>query len=205
MVDPVTLVPVILAAVQLIVSAALKARQNKVDCLELAKRTQTLAHVLPSFECAAAKDRATALVLERLKDVVHEALKLIESCQGRGFLSKGAQLNSVGQRINNCILELSLIGAARTNNGGTAAAVNVPAQTSVHVHHYHGSYHQAQGGAAPYANVAWPPMPQGYYHQPTGYPPYYAASAAPLGSNPSSSFALPTVNKFVKDIYHIFR
>jgi hypothetical protein len=220
-VDPLSVVTAILTVVHLIRSAASTASQNKDKCLELAERVKTLGDILPSFAHpgGAPNDAATVQVLERLRETVGQALTLIESCKSARMFSgskKAGELDGVDKRINNCIMDLNLISQARTNNAPAAGAGKVPAQTS-----YHSSYYQAQGAAST-AHVAWPPtpqhaawgtpqpQPQGYYHQPPGYghwapgPAHYPASPAPSGSNLSSHFTLPTVNKVFKRVYNKF-
>jgi hypothetical protein len=194
MVDPLGLVTAILTAVQLIRSAASTASQNKEKCLELAERVKNLGDVLPSFAHAAANDAATARVLERLKDAVGEALTLIQSCKSAGTFSgkyssrKAGDLDSVDKRINNCIMDLSLINQARMNIGAAAGDGKVPAaQTGAHVDH-HSSYYQAQGGGASTAHVASPPTPTlqhawrtppSYYQQPPPTPTLQHAWSTP--------------------------
>jgi hypothetical protein len=196
MVDPLSLVTAILTAVQLIRSAASTASQNKEKCLELAERVKNLGDVLPSFAHAAANDAATARVLERLKDAVGEALTLIQSCKSAGTFSgkyssrKAGDLDSVDKRINNCIMDLSLINQARMNGGAAAGNGDgkVPAaQAGAHVDH-HSSYYQAQGGGASTAHVASPPTPTlqhawstppSYYQQPPPTPTLQHAWSTP--------------------------
>ncbi|CAM0952922.1 unnamed protein product [Alopecurus aequalis] len=269
--DPLSVVGAILTVVQLIGSAAATASQNKQKCLDLAERAQNLADLLPSLTHGALSDATAARVLERLKDAVSEALKLIEACQSGGVFTKysttkGAELDSVDKRINNCIMDLTLIGQARahtttsTVNKVTAAAP-APAQTYVHVDHA-AYYHQAQGGgastapgpapaqthvhvdhaayyhhaqgASSSAHGGWAPpppspslqhsgsAPPGYYQyqQPSGpgyaqfpaspAPYYYAASPRPSyhaappnrsGSDLSTFYTLPTVNKMFKRVF----
>uniref|UniRef100_A0ACD5YEU7 Uncharacterized protein n=1 Tax=Avena sativa TaxID=4498 RepID=A0ACD5YEU7_AVESA len=210
MVDPLSVVTAILTVAQLIRSAASTASQNKSKCLEVAERANNLAYILPCF--AHTNDAATARVLERLRDAVGEALRLVRSCQGGvGGMFNGskraAQLDGVDKQINNCIMDLNLISQARANGGKPAAA----AQTGVHVD-YHSSYYQAHGGGASTAHVVWtPPTPQhawstpqhGYYQPPPGYAPYQAYYPAPSasGSNLSSLYTLPTVNKIFKHMF----
>ena len=111
--DPLSVVGAILTVVQLINSAASTASQNKVKCLELAERAKNLGEILPGLAQAAASDAAAARVLERLKDAVEQALKLVKSCQSGGLFSgkhgKAAELDGVDKRINNCIMDITLI------------------------------------------------------------------------------------------------
>jgi hypothetical protein len=215
-VDPLSVVTAILTVVHLIRKAASTASQNKDKCLELAERVKTLGDILPSFAHpggGAPDDAATAPVLERLRDAVGQALTLIESCKSARMFSgsrKAGELDGVDKRINNCIMDLNLISQARMNSVPAAAdAGKVPAQTS-----YHSSYYHAQGAAST-AHVVWPPTPQhaawgtpqGYYHQPPNYgqwapsPAHYPACPAPSGSNLSSLYTLPTVNKIFKRVF----
>ncbi|KAM0885010.1 hypothetical protein ACQ4PT_030621 [Festuca glaucescens] len=168
MVDPLSLVGLIIEVVKQIASAAARASQNKHKCSELAQRANNLAAVLPSLaECA--NDMATARVLERLKDALGDALRLIQSCRRGGLFScycfsrKATKLDNVDRCINNCILDLNL--------------------------NSHSSHHQAQGGASSAFNVQLVP---------------YAAAPAPSGSDHSSLYTLPTLNKAFKRVYDAF-
>ncbi|CAM0952923.1 unnamed protein product [Alopecurus aequalis] len=218
MVDPLSVVGTILTVVQLIGSAASTASQNKHKCLELAERAKNLGEILPSLAQAAAYDPATARVLERLRDAVSEALRLIQSCQSGGIFSgkygsgKGAELDSVDKRINNCIMDLTLIAQTRAHTttstvNHVAAAGPAPAQTHVHVDHA-SYYHQAQGGAwappSPSLQHTWSAPPAPGYYQPPGYAhwvPSSPAPPAPSGSNLSSLYTLPTANKIFNRVF----
>ncbi|XP_020162021.1 uncharacterized protein [Aegilops tauschii subsp. strangulata] len=210
MVDPVSLVGMILTMVQLIASAAETARQNKKKCWELAQRACTLANVLPDYKYPAANDQETEIVLRRLKETLDEALTLIQSCQTVTVFSrsrKAAELDGVNRKINDCITDLNFIRQARTNHLTAASPVSFPAQT-----YDHGSYYQYQaqgaGGASSSACVGYPP-PQ---HAPvnvhwTPAPSPYHASPAPSASgyNLSSFYTLPTVNKIFDRVCNGFR
>lgn len=156
MIDPLSLVGLILTMVQLIAKEAETARQNKKKCLDLAERARTLANVLPSYGYPAVKDEDTERVLRRLKEALDETLTLIQSCQTVSICSrnrKAAELDGVNGKINDCIRDLNFIRNARTNQ--VAAASSVPAQT-----YDHGSYNQYQaqagGGASSSACVGYP-------------------------------------------------
>ncbi|KAE8810449.1 hypothetical protein D1007_12653 [Hordeum vulgare] len=198
MIDPLSLVGLILTMVQLIAKEAETARQNKKKCLDLAERARTLANVLPSYEYPAVKDEDTERVLRRLKEALDETLTLIQSCQTVSICSrnrKAAELDGVNGKINDCIRDLNFIRNARTNQ--VAAASSVPAQT-----YDHGSYNQYQaqggGGASSSACVGYPPpqyAPVNVHWTPAPSP--YHASPAPSASgyNLSSLYTLPTINK----------
>jgi hypothetical protein len=185
MVDPLSLVGLIIQVVKQIASAAETASQNKHKCLELAKRAKNLAAVLPKFEHAAANDSATAGVLERLKDALGEALLLIQSCQhGRLLFAihcsrKATKLDNVDKCINNCIMDLNL--------------------------NSHSLYYEAQGGGAASSCVGHPPPQHATVNvQWFPGPDPYAASPAPSGSNLSSPYTFPTVKKVIKRVYDKF-
>jgi hypothetical protein len=173
MVDPLSLVGLIIQVVKQIASAAETASQNKHKCLELAKRAKNLAAVLPKFEHAAANDSATAGVLERLKDALGEALLLIQSCQHGRLLSaihcsrKATKLDNVDKCINNCIMDLNL--------------------------NSHSLYYEAQGGASS-SCVQWFPGPDPYAASP-------APSGSNL-SSPYTFPTVKKVFKRVYDKFH---
>ncbi|CAM0947301.1 unnamed protein product [Alopecurus aequalis] len=204
MVDPVSLVGMILTVVQLIAKAASTARQNKSKCLELADRASTLANVLPNSTYAAANDMATASVLHKLKVALDEAFVLIQSCQTGSIWfrvfsrsQKATELQAVNGRINDCITDLKFIRDAHTHNGAAAAAGSVPAPT-----YDHGSYYQAQGNASStYVNGY--PAPQYATVNAHWLPgPSTASPAPPSGySNLSNYCTLPTVNKFIDRVF----
>ena len=206
MVDPVRLVGMILTMVQLIASAAETARQNKKKCWELAQRACTLADVLPDHKYPAANDQETETVMRRLKETLHEALTLIQSCQTVTVFSrsrKAAELDGVNRKINDCITDLNFIRQVRTNHVAAAAPSAVPLPAQIYDH---GSYYQAQGGGG--ACVGYPP-PQ---HAPvnvhwTPAPSPYHASPAPSASgyNLYSLCTLPTVNKIFDSMCNGFR
>jgi hypothetical protein len=163
MIDPVTLVGLIVQVVKQIATAAETASQNKHKCLELAERANNMALALPKL-AERANDMATARVLERLKDALGEALRLIQSCQRRGCLfpgyyssSKATKLDNVDKSINNCIMDLNL--------------------------NSHSSHHQAQGGASSVC-VGVPPPQYATVNIQWASP--HAAAPAPSGSNLSS-------------------
>ncbi|VAH54957.1 unnamed protein product [Triticum turgidum subsp. durum] len=209
MVDPVSLVGMILTMVQLIASAAETARQNKKKCWELAQRACTLANVLPDYKYPAANDQETETVMRRLKETLDEALTLIQSCQTVTVFSrsrKAAELDGVNRKINDCITDLNFIRQVRTNHIAAPTFAPLPAQT-----YDHGSYYQAQGGggASSSACVGYPPPPQ---HAPvnvhwTPAPSPYHAYPAPSASgyNLSSLHTLPTVNKIFDSMCNGFR
>lgn len=120
MVDPESVVTEIVTVAQLIIRAASTVKQNKVKCLELADLAQTLSHA----SLAHANNAATVRVLERLRDAVDEALRLVCSCQSAGMFSggkKATELESVENRINNCIMYITFI-----RTGAPTAHVGVP-------------------------------------------------------------------------------
>ncbi|XP_044454369.1 uncharacterized protein [Triticum aestivum] len=212
MVDPVSLVGMILTMVQLIASAAETARQNKKKCWELAQRARTLANVLPDSKYPAANDQETETVMRRLEETLHEALTLIQSCQTVTVFSrsrKAAELDGVNRKINDCITDLNFIRQVRTNHVAAAApsAVPLPAQT-----YDHGSYYQYQaqggGGASSSACVGYPLTQHAPVnaHWTPAPPPYHASPAPPApGYNLSSFYTLPTVNKIFDRVCNGFR
>ncbi|XP_044454371.1 uncharacterized protein [Triticum aestivum] len=207
MVDPVSLVGMILTMVPLIARAADTAQQNKKKCRELAQRAGTLANVLPNYTYAAANDQDTARVLHTLKEALDEARTLIHSCQTRS--RKAAELDGVNAKINQCINDLNFIRNGRTNHVAAAGPVPLPAQT-----YDHGSYYQYQaqgaGGASSSACVGYPPpqhAPVNVHWTPAPSP-YHACPAAPStsGYNPSSLRTLfPTVSKVFDSMCNGFR
>ncbi|VAH54953.1 unnamed protein product [Triticum turgidum subsp. durum] len=210
MVDPVSLVGMILTMVQLIASAAETARQNKKKCWELAQRACTLANVLPDYKYPAANDQETETVMRRLKETLDEALTLIQSCQTVTVFSrsrKAAELDGVNRKINDCITDLNFIRQVRTNHIAAPTFAPLPAQT-----YEHGSYYQAQGGggASSSACVGYPPpqhAPVNVHWTPAPSPSPYHASQAPSASgyNLSSFYTLPTVNKIFDRVCNRFR
>lgn len=218
MVEPLSVVTTILSVVQLIGGAASTASRNKDKCLELADRVKSLGDVLPSL--AYYDDMGTARVMERLSDALGKALVLVQSCEAGGVFSgkygsnMAAELDGVGRRINNCIMDLGLIGQARANKGAAAAGLVPAAQTCEDLDS--GSYYQAPGGASgahvgsPSLQHATRSVSQGYNYQPHGAavnvpgpafytaspaPSVYTASPAPSGYDLSSFYTLPTLNK----------
>ncbi|CAM0952924.1 unnamed protein product [Alopecurus aequalis] len=212
MVEPVSVSMVtftILRVVPLICNAALKARQNREKCSELAARASNLEKALPSFTGAVAEnDEATAQGLARLNEALVRALRLIESCKAGGILRRinksktAADLDSVDRTINNCLTDLNFfsIAAHATSTHGVTPA----AQTYNHSSYHH---HQAQGGAPSLQHI-WGSPPAPCYYQPPGYThwvpspaPYYAASPAPSGSRLCSLFLLPIVSRIFERVF----
>ncbi|XP_047050618.1 uncharacterized protein LOC124655826 [Lolium rigidum] len=202
MVDPLSLVTAILTVVHLIGSAALTARQNKDKCMELARRTRNLSYGLPDYAKAAGNNMATVHGLERLRDALDEAFTIIKSCQESCILSgirssrRADNLDNVDRKITNCISDLNFFSLAPNqtmiaHNITAAGSVPGPAQT-----YDYASYYQAQGAPYSTACVGFPPpqyatMNMQWIPAPAPYTPAPARS----GSNLSTFYTLPTVNK----------
>ena len=214
MIDPVSLVGMILTMVQLIAKAAETAQQNKKKCRELAQRAGILTNVLPNYTYAAANDQHTARVLQTLKEALDEARTLIQSCQTRSMFNifsrsrKAAELDAVNGKINQCINDLNFIRNAPINHVAAASPVPLPAQA-----YDHGSYYQYQapgaGGASSSACVGYPPpqhAPVNVHWTPAPSP-YHASPAPPASGNNQSSLRtlFPTVNKVFDSMCNGFR
>nr|XP_051209111.1 uncharacterized protein LOC127326297 isoform X2 [Lolium perenne] len=201
-VDPVSLVTAILTVVHLIGSAALTARQNKDKCMELARRACNLSYGLPDYARVAGNNTATVHGLERLRDALDEACTVIKSCQESRILPgvfssrKADNLDNVDRKITNCLSDLNFFSlvpnqAMIAHNITAASSVPGPAQT-----YDYASYYQAQGAPYSTACVGFPPPQYATMNmQWIPAPAPYTPAPAPSGSNLSTFYTLPTVNK----------
>ncbi|KAM0878381.1 hypothetical protein ACQ4PT_034903 [Festuca glaucescens] len=206
MVDPLSLVTAILTVVNLIGSAALTARQNKDKCMELARRAWNLGCGLPDYARVAGNNTATVHGLERLRDALDEAFTVIKSCQESCILSgvfssrKADNLDNVDRKITNCLSDLnffSLVPNQAMIAYNITAAGSVPAQT-----YDYASYYQAQGAPYSTACVGFPPPQYATMNmQWIPAPAPYAPAPAPSGSNLSTFYTLPTVNKIFDSVF----
>jgi hypothetical protein len=203
MIDPVSLVTMILSVVQRIGDAVSTVYQNKEKCKDLAQRASNLGDALPHFAMGAGNNMATVRGLERLRDTLDEAFKLITYCQQKRILAtifssdKATELDNVDRKITNCLTDINFFSLAARGQHMITAAGSVPAPT--YYDYNYNPYYQAQGGPSsayvgfptPQLNAPWIPGP-----------PAYAVPPAPSGYDLSSLFTLPTVNKI---IHHVFR
>lgn len=110
----------------MIATVAKKARQNQTKCLELSDRARRVAGILSNYnykpaatgEAAAA---ATWDMLGSLNEALDEAHKLVESCCGDGQMYRlvgsravDAKLDSVNNKISNCLMDLLAAQGAGT-------------------------------------------------------------------------------------------
>ncbi|BAF28775.1 probable GPI-anchored adhesin-like protein PGA55 isoform X1 [Oryza sativa Japonica Group] len=127
--EPASLFSFVSAMIKLamkIATVAKKARQNQTKCLELSDRARRVAGILSNYnykpaatgEAAAA---ATWDMLGSLNEALDEAHKLVESCCGDGQMYRlvgsravDAKLDSVNNKISNCLMDLLAAQGAGT-------------------------------------------------------------------------------------------
>ena len=107
----------ILAMVQVIGALASKMWEHKgrskPKCCDLAERVRDLDGFFRNFPQAAVNDIATALVQQRLKAALDEALSLINSCRKGGKHCCKKDAEKIDKNVSNCIMDLVLISQTR--------------------------------------------------------------------------------------------
>jgi hypothetical protein len=174
--------------------------------MELARRACNLSYGLPDYARVAGNNTATVHGLERLRDALDEACTVIKSCQESRILSgvfssrKADNLDNVDRKITNCLSDLnffSLVPNQAMIAHNIAAGGSVPAQT-----YDYASYYQAQGAPYSTACVGFPPPQYATMNmQWIPAPAPYTPAPAPSGSNLSTFYTLPTVNKIFDSMF----
>ncbi|KAM0878384.1 hypothetical protein ACQ4PT_034903 [Festuca glaucescens] len=168
--------------------------------MELARRACNLGYGLPDYAKAAGNNMATVHGLERLRDALDEAFTVIKSCQESCILSgicssrKADNLDNVDRKITNCLSDLNFFSLVPNQ---AMIAHNITAQT-----YDYASYYQAQGAPYSTACVGFPPPQYATMNmQWIPAPAPYTPAPAPTGSNLSTFYTLPTVNKIFDSMF----
>uniref|UniRef100_A0A0D3HPN8 Mixed lineage kinase domain-containing protein n=1 Tax=Oryza barthii TaxID=65489 RepID=A0A0D3HPN8_9ORYZ len=146
--EPASLFSFVSAMIKLammIATVAKKARQNQTKCMELSDRARRVAGILSSYKPAATGEAAaTQDMLGSLNEALDEAHKLVKSCCGDGQMYRlvgsravDAKLDSVNNKISNCLTDLIAIFVVVDRNHHPASNSNAGVREDKMTSHQH--------------------------------------------------------------------